>query len=75
MESLRRFADSRLGGAILDETTILNFRHLRDRHGLGETWLSRKGSKCICEGMGLYAYSGRWLTTAARHTGPAAIWI
>ena len=35
MESLRRFAGLRLGGAIPDETTILNFRHLLERHGLG----------------------------------------
>ena len=29
----------RLGGAIPDETTILNFRHLLERHGLGEILL------------------------------------
>ena len=35
MESLRRCAGLRLGSAIPDETTILNFRHLLERHGLG----------------------------------------
>ncbi len=41
MESRRRCAGLRLGGAIPDETPILNFRHLRERHGLGEILLSR----------------------------------
>ena len=41
MESLRRCAGLRLGGAIPDETPILNFRHLLERHALGEMWLSR----------------------------------
>ncbi len=41
MESLRRCVGLRLGGAIPDETTILNFRHLLERHGLGEILLSR----------------------------------
>ena len=34
-ESVRRFAGLRLLEAIPDETTILNFRHLLERHGLG----------------------------------------
>jgi transposase, IS5 family len=35
IESMRRFAGLRLD-RIPDETTILNFRHLLERHGLGE---------------------------------------
>ena len=34
--SVRRFAGLRGTGALPDETTILNFRHLLERHGLGE---------------------------------------
>ena len=32
---MRRFAGLRLTGPLPDETTILNFRHLLERHGLG----------------------------------------
>ena len=35
IESVRRFARLRLTGPLPDETTILNFRHLLERHGLG----------------------------------------
>ena len=35
VESVRRFAGLRLSGPLPDETTILNFRHLLERHGLG----------------------------------------
>ena len=35
IESVRRFAGLRLAGPLPDETTILNFRHLLERHGLG----------------------------------------
>ena len=35
IESVRRFAGLRLTGPLPDETTILNFRHLLERHGLG----------------------------------------
>ena len=34
-ESVRRFAGLRLLEALPDETTILNFRHLLEKHGLG----------------------------------------
>jgi Transposase and inactivated derivatives, IS5 family len=37
IESMRRFAGLSLSGPIPDETTILNFRHLLERHKLGET--------------------------------------
>ena len=36
VESVRRFVGLRLTEALPDETTILNFRHLLERHGLGE---------------------------------------
>ena len=36
VESVRRFAGLRLTGPLPDETTILKFRHLLERHGLGE---------------------------------------
>ncbi len=36
VESVRRFVGLRLSGPLPDETTILNFRHLLERHGLGE---------------------------------------
>lgn len=36
IESVRRFAGVRLSGAIPDETTILNFRHLLEKHSLGK---------------------------------------
>ena len=34
IESDRRFVGVRLSGPLPDETTILNFRHLLDRHDL-----------------------------------------
>ena len=37
VESVRRFAGLRLSGPLPDETTILHFRHLLERHGLGES--------------------------------------
>ena len=36
VESVRRFVGLRLTEALPDETTILNFRHLLEEHGLGE---------------------------------------
>jgi IS5 family transposase len=36
IESMRRFAGLRLAERIPDETTILNFRHFLERHGLGK---------------------------------------
>lgn len=40
IESMRRFANLRLSGPIPDETTILNFRHLLERHELCEAILN-----------------------------------
>ena len=53
MESLRRFAGLRLKGAIPDETTILNFRHLLERHALGEMLLSRINQHLAARGLRL----------------------
>ncbi len=39
VESFRRFVGLRLSDALPDETTILNFRHPLERHGLGEVLL------------------------------------
>ena len=36
VESVRRFVGLRLSGALPDETTILHFRHLLEKHALGE---------------------------------------
>ena len=36
VESVRRFVGLRLSGPLPDETTILHFRHLLERHGVGE---------------------------------------
>ena len=40
IESMRRFAGLSLSGAIPDETTILKFRHLLEKHKLGEALFS-----------------------------------
>ena len=37
VESVHRFAGLRLSGPLPDETTIMNFRHLLERHGSGGT--------------------------------------
>ena len=44
VESVRRFVGLRLTEALPDETTILNFRHLLERHGLGEGLF--RGDRC-----------------------------
>ena len=36
VESVRRFVGLRLSGGLPDETTILHFCHLLEKHGLGE---------------------------------------
>ena len=53
MESLRRCAGLRLGGAIPDKTTILNFRHKLERHGLAEILLSRIHQHLAARGLRL----------------------
>ena len=39
IESMRRFAGLRLSGSLPDESTILNFRHLLEKHQLGKVIL------------------------------------
>ena len=36
MESVRRFVGMRLSDPLPDESTVLHFRRLLDRHGLGQ---------------------------------------
>ena len=75
VESVRRFVGLRLTEALPDETTILNFRHLLEKHGLGEglfeeinAHLASRGHRCA---------RGRSLTRASstrrrrRRTGAA----
>ena len=50
---MRRFAGLRLGGAIPNETKILNFRHLLERHGLGEILLRRINQHLAARGLPL----------------------
>ena len=53
VESVRRFVGLRLSGALPDETTILNFRHLLARHELGSVLLEEinrhlESQECGC---------------------------
>ena len=52
VESVRRFAGLGLP-ALPDETTILNFRHLLERHGLGEVLLSAINASLASRGLTL----------------------
>ena len=45
VESVRRFVGLRLTGPLPDETTILHFRPLLERHGLGEVLLASMGHR------------------------------
>ena len=51
MESMRRFAGLRLSGSLPDETTILNFRHLLEKHGLGKMMLKEVNKHLECRGL------------------------
>jgi len=50
VESVRRFAGLRLTGPLPDETTILNFRHLLERHGLGEALFAEINAHLASQG-------------------------
>ena len=50
VESVRRFAGLRLSGALPDETTILKFRHLLERHGLGEALFEEINAQLAARG-------------------------
>ena len=50
---MRRFAGLTLSGALPDETTILNFRHLLERHSLGEGLLQEINAHLESQGLWL----------------------
>ena len=53
-ESVRRFVGLNLTEALPDETTILNFRHLLERHQLGlETWPETGFSRVVSYTWGI----------------------
>ena len=52
-ESVRRFVGLKLSGALPDETTILNFRHLLERHSLGEGLLQEINAHLESQGLRL----------------------
>lgn len=53
VESVRRFAGLRLSGPLPDETTILNFRHLLERHELGQGLLEEINGHLESRGLRL----------------------
>jgi len=53
IDSMRRFAGLLLTENIPDETTILNFRHLLERHKLGEKLFSQINKHLDREGVSL----------------------
>jgi IS5 family transposase len=53
IESMRRFAGLRLSGKLPDETTILNFRHLLERHNLGKKLFDTMNKHLSAEGLTL----------------------
>ena len=52
-ESVRRFVGLNLSEALPDETTILNFRHLLERHSLGEGLLQEINAHLESQGLRL----------------------
>ena len=50
---MRRFVGLKLSGALPDETTILNFRHLLERHSLGEGLLREINAHLESQGLRL----------------------
>ena len=52
-ESVRRFVGLNLTEALPDETTILNFRHLLERHGLGQGLLEEINAHLESQGLRL----------------------
>jgi len=53
IESMRRFAGLRLSDRLPDETTILNFRHLLERHSLGKKLFDEVNRHLKAEGLTL----------------------
>ena len=60
-ESVRRFVGLRLSDSLPDETTILNFRHLLERDGLGEVIFEEINTHLDSQGLRLREgdHSGR----------------
>ena len=52
-ESVRRFVGLRLSEALPDETTILNFRHLLEKHNLGQGLLDEINAHLESQGLKL----------------------
>ena len=52
-ESVRRFVGLKLSGALPDETTILNFRHLLEQHKLGSSLLGEINAHLESQGLKL----------------------
>ena len=55
VESVRRFVGLKLSGPLPDETTILNFRHLLEKHELGTVLFEEIGCHLESEGLRLQA--------------------
>ena len=53
IESMRRFAGLSINRPIPDETTILNFRHLLEKHSLGEKLFATINKSLVREGVTL----------------------
>jgi IS5 family transposase len=53
IESMRRFAGLRLSDRLPDESTILNFRHLLERHNLGKKLFDAVNAHLKSEGLTL----------------------
>jgi IS5 family transposase len=51
IESMRRFAGLRLSDRLPDETTILNFRHLLERHNLGKRLFDEMNRHLSSQGL------------------------
>jgi IS5 family transposase len=51
IESMRRFAGLRLSDRLPDETTILNFRHLLEGHGLGKILFAEVNAQLAAQGL------------------------
>jgi len=51
IESMRRFAGLRLSDRLPDETTILNFRHLLEAHGLGKVLFAEVNGQLAAQGL------------------------
>ena len=67
-EPVRRFVGLKLSGALPDETTILNFRHLLERHNLGQGLFGEINGHL--ESQGLRLGEGTIVDATIIHRGP-----